>query len=101
MNPEGKCLSLSDFMQQSGAKTVAKHKGALPGPLSASGEVLSYFADDKVWKEAAMHTRPLAGVVVLFTVKKRTDAGEVAPTGIAIVLCKQVIVPLGADFVLS
>ena len=101
MNPEGKCLSLSDFMQQSGAKAVAKHKGALPGPLSASGEVMSYIAVDKVWKEAAVYAKSLAGVVVLFSVKKRTDAGEVTPTGIAITISKQVIVTLGTDFVLS
>ena len=39
-------------------------------------------------------------VSVLFLVKKRTDAAEAIPSGIALSIAKQIIVKAGEDFVL-
>ena len=94
-------MAMSEFSQQTGAKNVAKHKAEPQGQLSIVGGPLAYQLDDPVWKQAALHVQSLSQATLLFTVKKRTDPPEVAPTGIAIAICKQVIVNRDSDFILS
>ena len=101
VNPEGKCVQLGEFFQQSGAKSVAKHQGVPPAALNAQGDVLAFHADDAAWKQAVSYTKDLSSVKAVYTVKKRLDPAEVCPTGLAFVVTKQVIVETGTACKLS
>ena len=65
------------------------------------GDVCGFEATRDEWQKAIRLATELAQVSVMFVVKKRTDASEAIPSGIALTIAKQIIVKAGEDFVLQ
>ena len=101
VNPSGQVVKMEEFCVSASCKTVARHKGAVTGPLAVQGDVCGFEATRDEWQKAIRLAKELAQVSVMFSVKKRTDAAEAIPSGIALSIAKQIIVKAGEDFVLQ
>jgi hypothetical protein len=101
VNPSGLVVKMAEFCDSASCKTVARHKGAVTGPLAVQGDVYGFEATRDEWQKAIRLATELAQVSVMFVVKKRTDAPEAIPSGIALTIAKQIIVKAGEDFVLQ
>ena len=101
VNPSGQVVKMADFCDSASCKTVARHKGAVTGSLAVQGDVCGFEATRDEWQKAIRLAKELAQVSVMFSVKKRTDAAEAIPSGIALSIAKQIIVKAGEDFVLQ
>ena len=101
VNPSGLVVKMAEFCDSASCKTVARHKGAVTGPLAVQGDVCGFEATRDEWQKAIRLATELAQVSVMFVVKKRTDAPEAIPSGIALTISKQIIVKAGEDFVLQ
>ena len=92
---------MAEFCDSAACKTVARHKGAVTGTLAVQGDVCGFEATRDEWQKAIRLATELTQVSVLFLVKKRTDAAEAMPSGMALSIAKQIIVKAGEDFVLQ
>ena len=92
---------MAEFCDSAACKTVARHKGVVTGTLAVQGDVCGFEATHDEWQKAIRLATELTQVSVLFVVKKRTDAAEATPSGIALSIAKQIIVKAGEDFVLQ
>ena len=101
VNPSGQVVKMAEFCDSASCKTVARHKGAVTGSLAVQGDVCGFEATRDEWQKAIRLATELAQVSVMFVVKKRTDAPEAIPSGIALTISKQIIVKAGEDFVLQ
>ena len=101
VNPSGQVVKMEEFCVSASCKTVARHKGAVTGSLAVQGDVCGFEATRDEWQKAIRLAKELAQVSVMFSVKKRTDAAEAIPSGIALLIAKQIIVKAGEDFVLQ
>ena len=101
VNPSGQVVKMAEFCDSASCKTVARHKGAVTGSLAVQGDVCGFEATRDEWQKAIRLATELAQVSVMFSVKKRTDAAEAIPSGIALSIAKQIIVKAGEDFVLQ
>ena len=101
VNPSGQVVKMEEFCVSASCKTVARHKGAVTGSLAVQGDVCGFEATRDEWQKAIRLATELAQVSVMFSVKKRTDAAEAIPSGIALSIAKQIIVKAGEDFVLQ
>ena len=101
VSPSGHVVKLAEFSESTKCKTVARHTGSVRGTLAARGDIFAFVALDGAWQKAIKLAMGLSQVHVLYLVKRRPDGDEVIPSGIAVVIAKQVIIKAGEELVLQ
>ena len=101
VNPSGQVAKLADFSESAKRKTVARHTGSVSGTLAVKGDIFVFVASDGAWQKAIKLAMGLSQVQVLYLVKRKPDGDEVIPSGVAVVIAKQVIIKAGEELVLQ